>query len=122
MGLLTSPQVVNDGVADRTFEFLHQSTLNGGVGGLYSEVSAAIAAESKILSKHSETKNTIRTALQSMENEFDVNGVSLGRVTANVTLTYSKNNTAAFIKKRALIAVNAAKLAGVLDGLLAKKI
>lgn len=67
-------------------------------------------------------KNTIRTALQSMENEFDVNGVLLGRVTANVTLTYSKNNTAAFIKKRALIAVNAAKLAGVLDGLLAKKI
>lgn len=123
MGLLSNPQVVNDGVADRTFVFRGQlPSKTGSLEGEYVEPAAALAAQSKLLAKHTETSKLVRSAFQSTEVEFDGNGVELGRVTVNVTYTYQKANTAAFIKKRAKIATNAVNLAGVTDNILLRTV
>lgn len=119
MGLFSNPQVINDGVADRTFVFKGQSfPKDGSLIGEYVEPAAAIAAQSKVLAKHSETSKLIRSVVQSTEVEYGITGVELGRVTVNVSYTYAKTNTSAFVKKRAKLATNAVNLAGATDNIL----
>lgn len=123
MGLLTSPQVINDGVADRTLVFRGQiPSKDGSLVGEYVEPAAALASQSKLLGKHSETSKVVRSVVQSSEIEYDAEGIELGRVTVNVSFVYGKANTSAFIKKRAKIATNAVNLAGVMDNILLKMV
>lgn len=123
MSLLTSPQTVNDGVADQVFTWRCQlPTSNGSIVGQYQNLAATIAAQSNIFVKHLEGPKIVRSALQKTEIEFDANGVEVGRVTANLTLTYAKTNTSAFVKKQGMTVVNAAEVAGVMDRLIQKSI
>lgn len=124
MALFTSPLVLNDGVASRTFSFRSQQPDKKSVIGDYIEDAAAIADESLIVVKHDSSGSVPRHLLQRSTSVIPASasdGVRK-RITINLTVTAHPDFTAAEVAKEYAIMLDACAESGVLSGLLSSKI
>lgn len=124
MGLFTSPLVINDGVADRTFTFRSQQPHKTSVVGDYIEDAASIAAESLLVVKHDKSGTVPRHLLQRtvwVAPAASTDG-ALKRITINLTVVADEAFTSAEVTKEFLLMRDAMGETGVVAGLLSSKI
>lgn len=89
MALLTTPLVLNDGTANRTFSFRAQQPDKKSVVADYIEDAAPLTAESLIVVKHDSTGSVNRHLLQRKVRVLPAGATdgNLKRITLNLTVT-----------------------------------
>lgn len=124
MGLLTTPLVINDGAANRTFTFRSQQPDKKSVVGDYIEDAAPLAAESLIVVKHDKSGSVPRHLIQRTTWVIPAagDGVTRKRITVNTTVVADESFTAAEVGKEVMLMRQVLAEANVVSGLLSSKI
>lgn len=123
MGLFSSPLVLNDGTADRTFTWRSQQPDKKSVVGDYIEDAASIASESLIVVKHDKSGSVPRHLLQRTAWVAPAAGDgTLKRITINLTVVADEAFTAAEVLKEFTLMRDAMGEANVVSGLLSSKL
>jgi hypothetical protein len=97
MPLFTDPVVLNDGTDDHTFTFLAQLQDNRALVGEWTEPSAEISDESKLVVKQDRSSATVRRRL--LQRRINAETVTRGPrpITINVTVAHDVEHTSAQI-------------------------
>lgn len=126
MSLLTTPLVVNDGTADRTFNWLYQVP-GDSLGGNYNEPAASAARKSELRSLHMTAKSgQERHMLQSSEIvalvEPGSNDPASDAIIINLTVSHNPKHASADVEKRVKILLASAGTVGFVARLMARNI
>lgn len=125
MGLFANPVTLTDGVdTTRIFSFRAQRSDTKSVVGDYVEEGPSIAEDSLLTIKH-DSRGVPRHLLQRSTNRRPAAVAAtepLERITVNLTVTASKNFTAAEIQTELNILIDAAQEANFLSGMLVGKL
>lgn len=126
MGLFTTPLVINDGTADRTFDFLYQ-TPGDLLGSVYNEPAGSSINQSKLSAQHTTAKSgRERHMLQSSEEVDLVNpgadDPSIDSIVINLSVAHHPLHAATDVEKRVLLLLAAAGITGITAKLMQKSI
>lgn len=109
MGIFTDPLVINDGTADRTFNFRSQLPDKKAVVGEWVEPAAPLTDDSRILIKHDTSSPTNRRRLlQVVSSCLLADGVTRKPIVINMTVTYHPSHSEVDITKRVKLLIAAA--------------
>lgn len=112
MGLFSNPlSLVDADSATRTFEFRAQINEPGSEVGEYIEPSAAVAADSKLIVKHSSTKAGKRRHLLQRSEVFDLTGDPTDgndSIVVNLTITHNALATEEDVQNQLTLVIDAA--------------
>lgn len=124
MGLFVDPLVINDGTANRTFNYRAQISEGDAVAGEYIEPAALAAAQSKLTVKHGTTKTGRKRHLlqrSSYETINDADG-TLEPLVVNISVSRSSGHTEAQVGAAVALAKDAASEAGFVAGFIRERI
>lgn len=114
MGLFTDPLVINDGTADRTFNYRAQLSINDTTASEYVEPAASAAARSLLTVKHTVSK-TMRPRHLLQRSEFksigDADG-TLDSIVVNLTIACNAGHTDAMVEEQLNLILAAAQETG----------
>jgi len=115
MALFTVPLVINDGSADRTFNWLRQ--VPGEIGGLYTEPAAAASAASTLKTGHSTQKNGRERHLCQRSEQVALtdpgdNDPALDVIVVNITVSHHPKHASAAVEKEVKLLLAAAGVTG----------
>lgn len=125
MSLLTTPLIISDGTASRTFNWLRQ--VPNKVAGLYTETAATAKSESQLATSHTTQKSgTERHLFQRSEIvalvDPDVGGITDDLILVNITVYHNKKHNELEVEKQLNLAIAAASVAGFTAALMRKEI
>lgn len=108
MGIFADPLVVNDGTADRTFNFRSQLPDKKAVVGEWVEPASPLSDDSRILIKHDTSSPTIRRRLaQTTCSCLLADGVTRKPIVVNLTVSYHPSHSEVEITKRVKLLIAA---------------
>jgi hypothetical protein len=95
MGLFTSPLVINDGTADRTFTYRAQLSISDSTASEYIEAAADSSARSNLTVKHTVSKTGRPRHLLQRSQFLTINDAddTLDSIVINLTIASNSNHT-----------------------------
>lgn len=121
MSLFTSPQVINDGTADRSFVFRSQiadKKKATTVASEWVEPAATLAERSSIFIKHDGSSKTQVRRLFQKVGYLPIADGTLKSATINLTITHHPEHAESALIKAALIVLNGLKVTNALANFL----
>lgn len=117
MSLFTTPLTINDGTADRIFDWQYQEPGSALVGRYY-EPAASASAESMVRVAHTESKSGIKRHLIQRSEECSLVDPSddepaAAPITVNITVNHNPKHADADIEKQVLLAKAMLSIAGI---------
>lgn len=124
MGLFTDPLTINDGSADRIYNYRAQLVEPGSIVGEYIEPAAISAADSVLVVKHSTAKNGRKRHLLQVSNALTINNTdgTLEPLIVNITISRNDGHTDEQVTKLVKLATAAINIAGTVSGILRERI
>jgi hypothetical protein len=125
MGLFTDPLVlVDEAVADRTFNFRAQISEPGSTVGEYIEPAASAAEDSVLVVKHSTAKNGRKRHLLQRATNLTINDAddTLEPLIVNMTVSRAAGHTDAQVQNEVTILIDALTEAGFIAGFVRERI